>query len=289
MSERKMMELLCEEMLERGYDAQPIDIPKNNRVMPAVCIRNGNTGVNFYPSSFSSIDLPVSFLADEVEKRLGDLMSNAPDTSMLNDPEFVISHLEVRICKEDWNEKRLSGAVTRRLYETDLVLYLMVVVNLHLEGCGSFIVQQDYLNGLGISEDEAWNAALSNLHPEVSDLEKVLGIKIGGPDNAGNYHPYMVVISNSEKYNGAAAIAGKKALDKASKMLGCERIYIIPSSIHECLAVPSETAFPDMMRDMICEINEGIVSETERLSDHPYLWDGKELTSAGTVQMQGVS
>ena len=288
MTDKRKMELLCDEMQDRGHDAQFIEVAKNNVVMPAVCVRKGKSGINFYPSSFRNNDLPVSCLADEVEKQLEDIMDNAPDTSMFSDPEFVLAHLEMRMCKEDWNTKRLAGAVTRRLYDTDLILYMMVVLNLPLGGNGGFIVRQDYLLDLGIDEETAWKAAFGRLDPEVADLEKMLGIVVGNSNGISN-HSCMVVISNPEKYYGAAAIADAEVLKKASGMLGTDFIYIIPSSIHECLAVSAESAFPDVMKGMICEINAGIVSETERLSDHPYFWDGNKLTSAGTVKLQGVS
>ena len=282
MTESRMMELLSEELGRRGYDAQLLEVAKNNKVMPAVCVRVDNTGVNFYPDTFGNKDAAISCLADEVENHLEDMIGGAPDTDSLSDPAYVLSNLEIRICKEEWNEVRLKGAVTRRLYGTDLILYLMLTVELPSGGKGSCIVKEDYLKILGISEDTAWDNANRNAEYRVSDLCEIMMGMMGTSFKMPGT-PDMAVISNKETAYGAAAIANPEALREASELLNSRNLYIIPSSIHECIAVPAEFGSPDEIRNMINDVNAGVVSETERLSDHPYKWDGETMISVGTI------
>ena len=81
-------------------------------------------------------------------------------------------------------------------------------------------------------------------------------------------------------------ILSREALEQAATLLGTDSIYLIPSSIHECIAVPMGASEESILTDMICDVNGNIVNQDEWLSDHPYIWDGKRLRSAG-VQKEG--
>ena len=49
-------------------------------------------------------------------------------------------------------------------------------------------------------------------------------------------------------------------------------IIILPSSIHELLAIPSNVADSDYINQMIASVNADVVSENERLADHYYIY-----------------
>ena len=51
-----------------------------------------------------------------------------------------------------------------------------------------------------------------------------------------------------------------------------DTVVIIPSSIHELIAIKADTADAEFLNQMIRDVNEGMVSEKEQLSDHHYIY-----------------
>ena len=65
--------------------------------------------------------------------------------------------------------------------------------------------------------------------------------------------------------------------DFLKEKLGNTTAFIIPLSIHETLFVPViDGMTADAFNQMIFQVNEAEVRACERLSNHCYLWDGKE-------------
>ena len=54
-------------------------------------------------------------------------------------------------------------------------------------------------------------------------------------------------------------------------------LYILPSSVHELIVISAEKADPVELETMVQMINQNEVKEAERLSDHIYRYDGKEI------------
>ncbi|SNU06673.1 hypothetical protein SAMN06297422_10722 [Lachnospiraceae bacterium] len=80
----------------------------------------------------------------------------------------------------------------------------------------------------------------------------------------------MFVISNTRGINGASMILDEEFMNSVCDVVG-DSFYILPSSIHEVLAVKDEELMDVMdMAAMVYEINRMQVSPEERLSDHVY-------------------
>lgn len=80
----------------------------------------------------------------------------------------------------------------------------------------------------------------------------------------------MYVISNKSGTNGASIILDEEFMESVYKKIGKD-FYILPSSIHEVLAV-ADDGYMDAkdMQMMVYEINRSQVSVEDRLSDHIY-------------------
>lgn len=86
----------------------------------------------------------------------------------------------------------------------------------------------------------------------------------------------LYCISNNSQFLGASAILYPQALWSASHILG-DDLYILPSSIHECLVIPmyvecTRTELEEIVKD----INRSIIWDTEFLSDHVYVYQKDE-------------
>ena len=84
----------------------------------------------------------------------------------------------------------------------------------------------------------------------------------------------MKVLTNTEKFYGAAAIIyGKDKIRDLAEKEGSD-IVIIPSSVHECLLLPYDKSLSlELLNVMVNEVNALEVKEEEILSDHVYMYD----------------
>lgn len=90
-------------------------------------------------------------------------------------------------------------------------------------------------------------------------------------------HPKMYIISNASKVNGASAIVYSDALQQVAEMMGSD-LYILPSSIHEVLAVSVEDRELEDLEEMVRSVNQTDVSPEEVLSDNVYKYDSESRT-----------
>ena len=86
----------------------------------------------------------------------------------------------------------------------------------------------------------------------------------------------MYVLTNEQKFNGAAIILSEKTMDQVADKVG-DRFFILPSSIHELLVVPRNAGIDRKdLENMVRNVNATQVAPEERLSDHVYIYDAKE-------------
>jgi len=173
----------------------------------------------------------------------------------------------------------------------DLALIYKVLVNSDEEGIGSITIHNNHLDYWGVSADELHALAEENtqrlLPATVQSMDEVMreifskdGMDEEMMDALFAERPadeLMYVISNTSKVNGAAAMFYEDVLSNLSEKLGTD-LFILPSSIHECIAVSSRTFTAEGLAEMVVEVNENQVAPEERLSDHVYRYDAKEKT-----------
>lgn len=83
----------------------------------------------------------------------------------------------------------------------------------------------------------------------------------------------MYVLSNEQRYYGAACLLYKDVLKKFAQEQGSD-IYILPSSVHETILLPDRgIENPDELRRMVREVNDTQLSPEEVLSDSVYYYD----------------
>lgn len=83
----------------------------------------------------------------------------------------------------------------------------------------------------------------------------------------------MYVLSNQEKYFGAAALLYPHLLSHISQIFR-KNFYVLPSSVHECILVPDQGQYSKIeLTRMVREVNQTQVEEDEILSDQVYYYD----------------
>ena len=190
-----------------------------------------------------------------------------------------MDELMVSVRRHDWRNNTVDEHVCWEEPDTDLIFYPEFVVPFGKDMKLRSKVPLYTLDETGLTADEIIEQAKKNMamRAKCYFMSEVFTELFGGDDFV-DYVPDIVVITTPDKSHGAGAIASTEILDQAKEMLGGGDIYIIPSSIHECLAVPAD-ALDDIngLINIINEINGSLVAPHEQLSDHPYLWDGVHL------------
>lgn len=82
----------------------------------------------------------------------------------------------------------------------------------------------------------------------------------------------MWVISNDRGINGAISMLYEDKLHNLAEELETD-LYIMPSSVHEVIAVSASMGDPNELASMVAEINMDQVSLDERLSNQVYHYD----------------
>lgn len=169
------------------------------------------------------------------------------------------------------NEQYLESLVHERKLDLAVGCYIKVE-----QVDGHVYIKKGLLEAWGISEEELLRQALDNLGKEdysILGIEKMLE-ELTGLSLGEIIEPVpMMVMTNHDKYMGAAGILNEGLLKKCSDQIN-NSMYILPSSIHEMMFVPCQPDIdPQELQKIVYEINRECVAEEERLSDHVYLYD----------------
>ena len=147
-------------------------------------------------------------------------------------------------------------------------------------------ITNEFAKRLGMSEEQLFKCAAENtrrLFPPVvrsmNDIMREMFARDGMPQEIADMmiaeippEQTMWVISNEKGINGAASMLYENELHELAESLESD-LYILPSSVHEVIAVSSDMGSPEMLAQMVVEVNMQEVSLDERLSNQVYHYD----------------
>jgi len=280
MEEKRLINLVYTDLKQRGFDAAISKVYKNNISTEALTIRLSEDAAvpTIYPEMLAEMYRPgmsITDLSEEVLRFTEKNIKPAPVINSLLLRENLLSNVTLGLCKEDWNQDMLQDIVHRHIEGTDLAIYPILNIDEH----GIVKLTPAMLAWDGLTEEEVMQAAKSNSKKDytVRPMQEVIAEMTGMPPEA--MPPLdIVILSNTAAFYGATSIADQESLDKACQMLGSRNVIIIPSSLHEVLVVPADMANSKDISNMIREVNDTTVQEHDRLSDHPYIYNGDKLS-----------
>ena len=159
----------------------------------------------------------------------------------------------------------------------DLALCFAVRIQVKSGIFGSALIHKNHADTWDTDAMELFSHAKKNaktlLPPVVSKMEDIICDIL--PEFALSKSDFPLpfyIISNNERSYGAASICYHGVVKELSDELSSD-LYLIPSSVHEFLAVP---VIADMdieyLNDMIRSINQSQIMPPEVLSDHTYIY-----------------
>lgn len=204
------------------------------------------------------------------------------DTSKLKDKVFF------SLINAEQN-RELLNTVPHREFEDLAIVYRW---NIGSDSMGTYtnLVNNDLAEKEGLTENDLYNAVNKNtkeLFPVlVKNMNEVISeIIFGDSELSGEMEEEfkevmmetqdersMYVITNESKLFGAASMLYEEPLHELAEKIGSD-LYILPSSIHEVIAVSADFGSPDELAEMVYEINMDQVDINDRLSNQVYCYD----------------
>lgn len=204
------------------------------------------------------------------------------DTSRLKDNVFF-TLINAR------QNKELLKTVPHRKFE-DLAIVYRWNIGSDSSGMYTNLVDSRLAKKEGLTENDLYNAARKNtkelLPVSVRNMNEIISEIIFGENEledemdkefkkvmmeTPNEHS-MYVITNESKLYGAASILYEEPLHELAEKFGSD-LYILPSSVHEVIAVSADMGSPDDLAEMVYEINMEQVDIDDRLSNQVYCYD----------------
>lgn len=154
------------------------------------------------------------------------------------------------------------------------------------KGSMSSMVDNNLAKKLGFTEEQLFKAAVENtkeiMKPTIKNMTEIfvsMCVKDGMPEEVAKMmigdmeeeHP-MWVISNENGVHGAASMLYEDLLQDLAVKIDSD-LYILPSSVHETLAISTKFGDPQMLAEMVSDVNMTEVSLEERLSNQVYFYD----------------
>lgn len=171
----------------------------------------------------------------------------------------------------------------------DLAMIYAVRVHADKNGIAEAVIDNDLMEMWKVNVEDLNRAAMENIssqEPVFMNLEEAMFGALRGDENPefniddldiNDYDVPFFLLTNQQKTKGAVMATTPKFMDKITEKLG--EIYVIPSSVDEVLIVPKSVAGdPEMLANMVKQVNEDAVKPEDRLSDNVYEYDPDSQT-----------
>ncbi|NBI62771.1 hypothetical protein D3Z38_06790 [Clostridiales bacterium] len=147
--------------------------------------------------------------------------------------------------------------------ENDTAVIFRILLYTEEEGHATCLVNEEIQKELGMTRKAIYEKAMEN----TARLLPAVTMELG---------PNLTVLSNKDLSHGAICMLYPGALEKIAEEKGVD-LYILPSSIHEVLAVPDdgELSAADL-QTMVREANRTCVAPDELLTDSVYRYSRED-------------
>ena len=193
------------------------------------------------------------------------------DIRIVMNKDYILANVQYQLLHTRKNEALLSK-ITHKEFENLSAIYRVNVVN----KCGekaSFKVNNKMMREYGISFEELDEAATKNTENEgfvVQSMAEVMKEMFGVSDEEiPNDGPAMYVMRNKSGIFGATIMLYSKYFKEIAEKVD-DDLIIMPSSIHEVLAVPATELDECSAMEMVREVNNTQLTPDEILSYSVY-------------------
>lgn len=198
------------------------------------------------------------------------------DGNFYSDFENIKDHLACKLINRRRNKELLKHVPYKEFMNLAVVVYYLFEDE--ELGTGTILVYDSHLKNWNISREELLEIARDNtlkiLPLEFMGMQKVLEKYHIHTDEelSPEQEEPMYVLTNKRNYFGAVGMMYDSVLQQIGRELE-DDFWILPSSIHECIIVPSSiTMTGKELQIMVQEINRNEIDDEEYLSDEIYFY-----------------
>lgn len=293
----KFMDYMPEQYQGMRLRVEPVN--KVNKVLDGITLVGSGAGRSVSPTLYIN-HMYEHYLETENLQEVLQSAARRMDMAFKEMPEVGDVNLEsakdnivFQVINTLQNEDMLRDMPHREFQ--DLSIIYRWVVKVDENGIQSSAIRNNLAEQLGMNEEQLFKCAVENTRrifpPTVKSMNDVIRemfISDGMPAEVADMmigempeDKMMWVISNDRGINGAGSMLYEDNLHKLAIKLETD-LYILPSSVHECIAVSTNVGDPYELAEMVSEINMGQVALEDRLSNQVYHYDkdARRLTLA---------
>lgn len=271
-----------------NYRVKLNDVMKNNGVvLRGITLMQDDSNIsptiylNPYYDAYENGDTTLGTVIDEViDTYERNKINRSIDMKFFLNYETVRSRIIFKLINTEKNRELLRDVPYIPFH--DLSIVFQCLVSEERFGNASILIHNVHLQLWKINARELYECALENTPLlqgyELADMNTVLEEMkaLGGIDDEEiedmQQEVPMYVLSNKSRINGASCILYKDIL-KDFAMVVDKDLYVLPSSIHEVILLPSDgTQESEQLKEMVREINQSQVEKEEVLSDSVYYY-----------------
>ncbi|MCQ2493521.1 MAG: DUF5688 family protein [Lachnospiraceae bacterium] len=211
--------------------------------------------------------------------------------------ELIKDKICFKLCNTEKNMDILEKIPSVPFYDLSVVFYVLVTNELF--GSGQVLIRNEHMQLWNTSVSELMSCARNNtpklLNIKLSNIIDVMKNILSRNDSIeaedipdlsmiDRDDCFMWVLSNDDGFNGAASILYPNVMDDIYEVIG-KNFFVIPSSVHELIVVPDKEGIEgddtwnhrcSQLRDMIHQVNEEEVPESDILSDNLYYYNADD-------------
>lgn len=271
------------DVIKQGFIAKIIDTNTSRmlQVMPNIYVEEY---FNDYKKGTSREEI-VKSITSTLEKSIASSPEKTNNIEEIFGAGYIMENVSLRLINTKANAEMLNSVP--HVDFMDLSYVFRVNLANYEEGAASYLLNNElYEQKLsGIDTDVLFEKAKENMletnPPEICTMfDKLVGSmglseeeKEMLQDMQDDADKRMFVFSNKNGVNGASVLAYEDVLHDFCVSQDAN-VYIIPSSIHECLLVTASGYIqPNEIGNMVQEVNMTVVSTDETLSNNVYFYD----------------
>ncbi len=265
-------------------------IRKNNDIsLDALIIREPGTNISptIYLDDYYALyndGTPIDELCHIICDVFLEVRLNHPiDPSFFTDFEQARKKLIFQVINYEKNKKRLHDLP--HIQYLDLAIIFCCMLRMENGESATVTIKNEHLTLWDTDMDTIKKQAFANtprllpayiqpitdvirdLAKENPPLERLISL----PDDCPDVPP-LYVLTNESQIGGAACMLYPAMLSDFADSLESD-LYILPSSIHEVLLLPTDTRHEDAaLNELIQQVNDEQLPATQQLSDHVYFY-----------------
>lgn len=289
----KFINYLPEEYKDAEVNIQ--SVKKVNRTLDALSVQRDDS--RLFPSMYvnemyekyqvcDNLEMVLQAAAWKYAQSADEVKDQQPGEILDVKMEHFKDNVIMCLVNTEQNRELLADVPNRAFHDLS-VIYRWVVENTP-DAIGSVIVSNEIAGVAGMTEEELFRCAVKNtrrINPVSIELMKdIVGVISEGIPMPSEMREELEkmkqiaentwIVSNEKKINGAVSMLYEENLHQLAEKLG-EDLLILPSSIHEVIAVPAGMAEGKLanMLEAVQKINREEVRLEERLSNSVYHYD----------------